>query len=118
MTPEDREGVLREATAIVRDGIANGRTDEVIARQVLAADRSRVEGLDYAQRVEQMAAALHEDCLLRWQAVQATGGTWQADKPFDHLGRAHDLVRRIFPELDAALAQPQSRRERDDDERG
>jgi hypothetical protein len=49
-----------------------------------------------------MADALHEDCRLEWQAEVAVNPRVRyveqhlADL---HYGRAHDLVRRIWPEL-------------------
>lgn len=61
-------------------------------------------GNSYEARVERLAAALHEDCLLEWQAVavvdptrQVTLHGWNA-----HYEQSHALVRRIWPELDEA----------------
>lgn len=61
----------------------------------------------YETEVERFAAALHEDCRLEWQAIAVTDpGRMVTQHAVDaHYGRAHDLVRRLHPELDAA-AQP------------
>jgi hypothetical protein len=59
---------------------------------------------EYARRVGQMAAALHRDCELEWDAIAVVdpGRMVTMHTADRHLGQAHDLVRRIFPELDSA----------------
>lgn len=57
---------------------------------------------DYERRVVLVAEALHGDCVLAWQAIEAI----EPDRPVErhehtaHYGQAHNLVRRLWPELD------------------
>jgi hypothetical protein len=53
--------------------------------------------LDYATLVERMAEALHDDCRLEWQAIEAVDPSRQVTmhEADAHLGKAHDLVRRL-----------------------
>lgn len=67
--------------------------------------RTAVETTDrvaeYERRVEQMAAALHQDCILEWQAIAVVDPGRLVTQHFAdaHYGKAHDLVRRIWPAL-------------------
>lgn len=51
----------------------------------------------YEAWVERVAAALHDDCELEWQAIAVTDPTRAVTKHLAdaHYGRAHDLVRRL-----------------------
>jgi hypothetical protein len=51
----------------------------------------------YAARVEAMAAAIHEDCRLEWQAIRVVYPTRMFTKhgADEHYGMAHALVRRL-----------------------
>ncbi len=62
------------------------------------------EAPGYSQRVEQVAAALHEECRLEWQAIAAVdpGRALTMHMADAHYGLAHNLVRRIWPELDTS----------------
>lgn len=52
---------------------------------------------DYSAWVKEVATALHEDCVLEWQAIAVTDPTRQVTMHMTdaHYGRAHDLVRRL-----------------------
>jgi hypothetical protein len=52
---------------------------------------------DYGRWVDLVAAALHQDCLLDWQAIRVVDpGRGVTQHGIDaHWGRAHDLVRRL-----------------------
>lgn len=69
------------------------------AALVIPSSAPDVDGLAYEQRVQQMADALHVDCLLEWQAIAAVDDTRQITQHMAdaHYSRAHDLVRRIWP---------------------
>ena len=60
----------------------------------------------YEQRVEQVAAALHEECVLEWQAIAVADPERLLTQhmPDAHYERAHFLVRRLWPDLDDAIA--------------
>ena len=100
----------RQTKDFLRDRlITSGRSDvsiNAVLRVMNSAfdDDARSDAPSYEQRVEQMAAALHEDCRLEWQAIGAVDpGRLVTMHAVDaHYGRAHDLVRRIWPELDRA----------------
>jgi hypothetical protein len=67
---------------------------------------SRAERYEF--RVEQVAAALHVDCVLAANArlvIDPAHDPWERDLHGTqrHYGQAHDLVRRIWPKLDGAL---------------
>lgn len=53
--------------------------------------------MTYAEWVQRVAAALHEDCELEWQAIAGTDPSRAVTKHLAdaHHGRAHDLVRRL-----------------------
>lgn len=61
------------------------------------------EALAYEQRVKQIADALHETCRLEWQAIAAVDPERAVTMHFPdaHYGLAHDLVRRVFPDIAA-----------------
>jgi len=58
----------------------------------------------YSRRVEQVAAALHEDCRVEWQALSMIDPSRRVSMhgPDAHYAKAHALVRRIWPKLDEA----------------
>lgn len=57
---------------------------------------------DYEMWVRRFAVALHRDCVLEWDAIAAVdpGRALTLHDSDAHYGRAHDLERRLFPELD------------------
>jgi hypothetical protein len=63
-----------------------------------AAASARLESPTYEERVQQMAHALHEDCVLTWQGLAIVDPNRQINLHTDvhHWGQAHSLVRRIF----------------------
>lgn len=63
--------------------------------------------MTYEQRVQAVADALHEDCLLEWQGIRAVNpGRLITQHSADaHYGKAHNLVRRLWPELDLVTDQ-------------
>lgn len=56
-----------------------------------------LDSTDYEARVQAMADAIHEDCVLEWQAIRAVDpGRMVTQHMADaHFGRAHDFVRRL-----------------------
>ena len=89
--------------------VTSGRSDvsiSAVLRVMNSAfnDDARPDAPSYEQRVEQMAAALHRDCELEWDAIAVVDpARLITQHAIDaHYGRAHDLVRRIWPELDVA----------------
>ena len=105
LTPGEAAGFLRGKIARAKyplDAYDAGIQDVIDAtrRAALVSEG----GLDYAARVEQVAAALHADCLLEWQAAAVVDpGRLVTQHMADaHYGQAHGLVRRIWPELDLA----------------
>jgi hypothetical protein len=100
----------RQTKDFLRDRlITSGRSDvsiNAVLRVMNSAfdDAARPDAPSYEQRVEQMAAALHRDCELEWQAIGHVEPERLITQHMSdaHYGRAHDLVRRIWPELDGA----------------
>jgi hypothetical protein len=111
MTPTRPEAAL--AAALRSIGLMEeplpGQSIEEFAASVLARLRdlgySVVPTPSYETRVQQMANALHEDCRLEWQAIAVADPERQVTQHMAdaHYGQAHDLVRRIWPELDTPL---------------
>jgi hypothetical protein len=67
--------------------------------------RNDPPAIEYAERVQQMADALHQDCTIEANAryaVDPVPDPWQGDlhDSTRHYARAHDLVRRLWPQLD------------------
>jgi hypothetical protein len=63
-----------------------------------AAASARLDSPTYEERVQQMAYALHEDCILEWRGIAIVDPSRQINHHTDahHYGQAHSLVRRVF----------------------
>jgi hypothetical protein len=95
VTPHDKF-----RTAPMKDGIRYDSRGEPIK-----GDADRERAILYERRVEQVAAALHADCILAANArlaIDRLRDPWERDLhgTSRHYGQAHDLVRRIWPKLD------------------
>ena len=78
-----------------------GRVCDKAATPAPATEASGELDAEYSRQVQRFAEALHETCRLEWQAIGVVDPERQVTQHMAdaHYGQAHDLVRRLHPEL-------------------